>query len=132
MHTACCTSQLPAADVHEDEMRVAWGRLPFAARRADSAAALAAIRSLTFGCFASPVGWYRCCLGYSDDSRSTNAVFILHIFAATGEDGREIAQCMCGGLSCLEKGVADSSGGRRASAQTAREITSDAVIREDQ
>jgi hypothetical protein len=50
------------------------------------------IRSLTLGCFASPVGWCRYCidcLAYSGDSKATNAVFILHIFAATGEDGRK-------------------------------------------
>ena len=49
---ACCTSQLPAAGVHEDKMRVAWGRLPFAARRGDSAAALAH-SELNIGCFSS-------------------------------------------------------------------------------
>jgi hypothetical protein len=51
--TRSCTSQLPAADVHEDKMRVAWGRSPFAARRA-IALLRWRIRSLTLGVLPAP------------------------------------------------------------------------------
>ena len=76
-------------------MRVAWGSLPFAARSGDSAAALAH-SELNIGCF-SPAPWIGIIIivwvDYSRgpfDSRATNAALILHIFAATGEDGRKL------------------------------------------
>ena len=76
-------------------MRVAWGRSPFAARRGDSAAALAH-SELNIGCFL-PAPWIGIIIivwiDYSRgpfDSRTTNAALILHIFAATGEDGRKL------------------------------------------
>lgn len=68
-------------------------------------------------------------------ARATNAAFILHIFAATDEDGRKLMWTDLRLVLPGERGCrlsAHQEAAWEGRAQTSREITTDAVIREDQ
>lgn len=98
---------MPAADVHEDKMRVAWGRLPFAL--GDEIACCVGLSELNIGWHGFlPAPWVGIIVRYP---QADSIQLMQHFICTFRRNGRERKELMWR-LSCLGKGVADSSGGR--------------------